>query len=589
MAQKKIVEVEIKENLDKVDKKIDNVVQSLTEVKQTADKVGDSLNKVEKEVNDISVAGGKASGALKRMGSAISDIGGNIKGIGLGALISQFDDFKDAISGSNKVVDFYNQSLNVTKKFAAQAGDVLFSGKFLETTGNAIKDLVLNPSETIAKATVAIKQAAKEGDEITKLKNNAMFAAVEQQGIFEKYDKQAEEQRLIRDNEFVSLPKRTEANRKLAGILAMQKTEMLAQADLQIKYAEAEAKNSNNQYEDDLKLREAKVNRLGIEAQLQGFITEQSQAEAGLQRERLTFLNSEQRFINENFAAEEQAQAALIKNDKLRLETEIRNLEYIQDREGEYLEKIKNQEFANTQARLDAEDAFTKKMIEVKLQLKAKEDELMTYNYQRDQELRQNVINNELEAFSTRLFALQKFNEEAQASTQISEDEKRRIQLETFQQERVLQNQRLAMISNTMGNISSLFDAASTEGKAFAVAQALINTYQGITAELATKTATPFEFGLKLANVAVTAAMGFKAVKDIISVQPSTSGGGMEMSGPSGGAAPQFNVVGTSGINQIAQTINAKDNQPIKAFVVASEVTSQQSLDRNKVSSASLG
>jgi hypothetical protein len=436
---------------------------------------------------------------------------------------------------------------------------------------------------------VAIKQAAKEGDEITKLKNNAMFAAVEQQGIFEKYDKQAEEQRLIRDNEFVSLPKRTEANRKLAGILAMQKTEMLAQADLQIKYAEAEAKNSNNQYEDDLKLREAKVNRLGIEAQLQGFITEQSQAEAGLQRERLTFLNSEQRFINENFAAEEQAQAALIKNDKLRLETEIRNLEYIQDREGEYLEKIKNQEFANTQARLDAEDAFTKKMIEVKLQLKAKEDELMTYNYQRDQELRQNVINNELEAFSTRLFALQKFNEEAQASTQISEDEKRRIQLETFQQERVLQNQRLAMISNTMGNISSLFDAASTEGKAFAVAQALINTYQGITAELATKTATPFEFGLKLANVAVTAAMGFKAVKDIISVQPSTSGGGMEMSGPSGGAAPQFNVVGTSGINQIAQTINAKDNQPIKAFVVASEVTSQQSLDRNKVSSASLG
>ncbi len=436
---------------------------------------------------------------------------------------------------------------------------------------------------------MAIKQAAKEGDEITKLKNNAMFAAVEQQGIFEKYDKQAEEQRLIRDNEFVSLPKRTEANRKLAGILAMQKTEMLAQADLQIKYAEAEAKNSNNQYEDDLKLREAKVNRLGIEAQLQGFITEQSQAEAGLQRERLTFLNSEQRFINENFAAEEQAQAALIKNDKLRLETEIRNLEYIQDREGEYLEKIKNQEFANTQARLDAEDAFTKKMIEVKLQLKAKEDELMTYNYQRDQELRQNVINNELEAFSTRLFALQKFNEEAQASTQISEDEKRRIQLETFQQERVLQNQRLAMISNTMGNISSLFDAASTEGKAFAVAQALINTYQGITAELATKTATPFEFGLKLANVAVTAAMGFKAVKDIISVQPSTSGGGMEMSGPSGGAAPQFNVVGTSGINQIAQTINAKDNQPIKAFVVASEVTSQQSLDRNKVSSASLG
>lgn len=278
----------------------------------------------------------------------------------------------------------------------------------------------------------------------------------------------------------------------------------------------------------------------------------------------------------------------MIKNDKLRLETELKNLEYIQDREGEYLEKIKNQEFANTQAREDAEIAFTQKMIEVKNQIKAKEDELRTYNYQKDQELRLAVVNNELESFSTRLFELKKFNEEAQASTQVSEDEKLRIYRETLMQEKTLQNQRLAMISNTMGNISSLFDSASTEGKAFAVAQALINTYQGITAELATKTATPFEFGLKLANVATTAAMGFKAVKDIISVQPSASGGGMEMSGPSG-SAPQFNVVGTSGINQIAQTINAKDSQPVKAFVVASDVTSQQSLDRNKVSSASLG
>ena len=38
----------------------------------------------------------------------------------------------------------------------------------------------------------------------------------------------------------------------------------------------------------------------------------------------------------------------------------------------------------------------------------------------------------------------------------------------------------------------------SAAGKATAAAAALINTYQGITAELATKTVTPFEFGVKL-------------------------------------------------------------------------------------------
>jgi hypothetical protein len=52
--------------------------------------------------------------------------------------------------------------------------------------------------------------------------------------------------------------------------------------------------------------------------------------------------------------------------------------------------------------------------------------------------------------------------------------------------------------------------------------------------------------------------------------------------------APQFNVVASSGINQIAQVVN-QSQQPIKAYVVSSEISSQQSLDRNKVMSASLG
>jgi hypothetical protein len=145
------------------------------------------------------------------------------------------------------------------------------------------------------------------------------------------------------------------------------------------------------------------------------------------------------------------------------------------------------------------------------------------------------------------------------------------------------------MVSNTLGNISSLFEASSTEGKAFAIAQSLVNTYQGITAELATKTATPFEFGLKVANVATVAAMGFKAVQDIINTQPSSTGGGMEMTGaPAVSAAPQFNVVGASGINQVAQSINQQSNQPIKAYVVSKDVTTAQSLDRNIVNSASM-
>jgi hypothetical protein len=68
-----------------------------------------------------------------------------------------------------------------------------------------------------------------------------------------------------------------------------------------------------------------------------------------------------------------------------------------------------------------------------------------------------------------------------------------------------------------------------------------------------------------------------------------SSGGGGGGSAPTGGGAPppQFNVVGNSGVNQIAQTLGAQ--QPVQAYVVASNVTTQQSLDRNIVANASLG
>jgi hypothetical protein len=63
------------------------------------------------------------------------------------------------------------------------------------------------------------------------------------------------------------------------------------------------------------------------------------------------------------------------------------------------------------------------------------------------------------------------------------------------------------------------------------------------------------------------------------------SGSGATMVAP---PAPKFNVVGASGINQVAQSIGNQSNQPIKAYVVSKDVTTAQSLDRNIISSASM-
>jgi hypothetical protein len=68
----------------------------------------------------------------------------------------------------------------------------------------------------------------------------------------------------------------------------------------------------------------------------------------------------------------------------------------------------------------------------------------------------------------------------------------------------------------------------------------------------------------------------------------SGGGGGGAISAPAS-AQPSINVVGASKTNAIAETIAQQGQQPIKAYVVANDVTTQQGLDRNIVSSASIG
>lgn len=66
-------------------------------------------------------------------------------------------------------------------------------------------------------------------------------------------------------------------------------------------------------------------------------------------------------------------------------------------------------------------------------------------------------------------------------------------------------------------------------------------------------------------------------------------GGGGSASGGGGGsaaAAPSFNIVGQNPNNQLAQTIAGQQQQPLQAFVVSGNISSAQSLDRNRIDTA---
>ena len=89
------------------------------------------------------------------------------------------------------------------------------------------------------------------------------------------------------------------------------------------------------------------------------------------------------------------------------------------------------------------------------------------------------------------------------------------------------------------------------------------------------------------ANIAATA-KGLGALKAGGSPQGASVGGTITGGRGAESQIPQFNVVGTSGTNQLAETISGQTKQPMKAYVVASDVTTAQSLERNIVSSASI-
>lgn len=135
---------------------------------------------------------------------------------------------------------------------------------------------------------------------------------------------------------------------------------------------------------------------------------------------------------------------------------------------------------------------------------------------------------------------------------------------------------------------------STTAGKAAAVAAASISTYAAIAGQLQAFSKVPVP-GYAIAQAIVTGAQGLLQVKKILSVKvpkskgsagsaPTIGGGG---GGTAPAAAPQFNVIGNSGVNQLAQTLTQQ--QPVQAYVVASQVTTQQGLDRNIVRNATLG
>jgi hypothetical protein len=162
---------------------------------------------------------------------------------------------------------------------------------------------------------------------------------------------------------------------------------------------------------------------------------------------------------------------------------------------------------------------------------------------------------------------------------------------------------KIGIVSNALATVAQAVGQNTVAGKALSIAQATIDTYAGANKALATY---PPPFGAIAAGTVILA--GLLNVKKILSTKipaaPGTSGagssGGGSISAPTaafsnpGITAPQIGATSAQTgtlANIVAGSINRNNStsQPIRAYVVGNDVSTQQQLDRRIRTAARLG
>jgi len=295
-------------------------------------------------------------------------------------------------------------------------------------------------------------------------------------------------------------------------------------------------------------------------------------------------------------------------------------------------EKITNQEIAAARLRLQAQQAenalgkSTKEDKEKAAQLEANLIQLETARLTKQKEVTSQIIAFKaeeaaaLEAIESEKAAKEKERadqkelEDKERNQRILEEQKR-VNEELAQAEVNLQEAKanaiqggLQIISQLAGKNKALSAGLLVVEKGLAIAQVITNASKAIAAAKANLAATPAVIGTipnpLYIKQAVATAKGILSTKLSAATSIATiaaqaipglgggGGGGGSAGGLGGGGgdsqAPSFNVVGATETSQLADAIGGQTQQPVKAFVVANDVTTAQSLENNIVEGATL-
>ena len=598
-------------DLSGLEKKLDELIEALKDSQKQADKTAEAVNDIADSTENIGEASKKSAKSMGSLGQSVGSIGKNLKGFFL--LEFALSTVKELFDNNQQTVDFFSTTFNslqiafsdfakfvnaniggfvdfftsifsnplesvkslgtaikdnIIERFQSMlevlgfVGDAMakfFTGDFkgaldsVKAAGTEMVDVLTGVDDSAKKIAEGTTKAAKaisnyvvetvkQGAAMTETNKQAEIAEVLAQGLIEKYDLQAEKLRQVRDDERFTIEERIKANNDLKAVLEEQENAMLenAQRILDAKARQLSLDKDNIEFQKEYLAAQNEL--VGVQAQVAGFRSEQLMNEMALQRELFDLEISKAENAQE--VAEIQAEAAI--------EAEL-----------------------NAQKQLTLEEELNKKLYESRLaslELQKSQYKEGTQAYQ-DMVSEINILN-------------------AERTAQEGEEARKRTDLE-----KQVQESKVQMATDAIGALNGLIQAFAGENekaqkrafmvnKAAGIANAVISTAQAVSKALAETTDPTPTQSLRFANAAIAAATGAAQVATIAR-QQFNGGGSVDTNiqtptAPS--TSPQFNIVGASGQNAILESLQ---RNPVKAYVVGSDVTSQQELDRNRINQVS--
>ena len=616
----------------------DKVEEALLKV-QSVMALTQGINGVMQAGDAFKVLGSKAADALKGIKSGIAATGIGLLVVALGTVVAYWDDIKEAVSGVSDEQKALNKQID--KDIAAQE----FKGKMLDNQDEILKQQGKSEKEILQ---IKIEQIdgeialAETKLATTKQTAKAEIAAAERNMNWMKTYIRVTLEGMLYVVRAIALPidaviEGANTVSKALGIgevVATNLNEYISQglnaaaewgAKLLFDPAETKSKSDATISELELGIQTMKNKKAGFENQITNLgkqggqdRTNNERAEAQEQIDITRQMEEEKNRLMEEGRAKD-LDALRIKY-KYEQEEADKNFKEGKLKKEDY-DKLTNQmtesKRLDDKAVNDKYDKIEKDARDLKLkeQIKAEDAAWLELQKARNSQREQELLDLQL-AYDAKIEAAngsaeiekaitEKYNKEYAAINEKyrkEEEEKQKEQdKKDIARKNELRQKTLELTAQSFSALGELAGSFNTKNekdarkqfqvqKAFNLAAAITNTAMAVTGAL-TAGGNPIKLatGMQFVEAGIAATVG---AANIIKISNSKFGGGANSGG--GGndtnvptAAPMtanFNTIGSSGINQLAQL----QQTPTQAYVVSGEVTSAQALDRNRVQNATL-